>query len=335
MKRRAFLLSTLALSACAPMVQEARPRDQAFSGPRLLGDAFECFDGTRLPMQVWAAAGEPWAVIVGLHGMNDYANAFHLAASVWAAQGVTTYAYDQRGFGRATGRGVWAGRELMTEDLRVLTSLVRQRHPHALIAVAGISMGGSVAIEAFASDRPPEAHRLVLLAPAVWGWSSQPLAYKTLLWIAAHTVPGMVLEPPDSVLKKIRATDNIEELRRMARDRNLIWGARPDAIYGLVDLMERASDDISRLVVPTLYLSGAHDEIITRKPTFAAVRGRSPAVRTAWYPDGWHLLLVDRQRERVLGDVLAFLRDPDVPMPSGVGPIPAQAAKALATPPSS
>jgi acylglycerol lipase len=170
-----------------------------------------------------------------------------------------------------------------------------------------------------------------LLAPAVWGWSSQPLAYKTLLWLAAHTVPGMVLEPPDSVLKKVRASDNIEELRRMARDRNLIWGARPDAIYGLVDLMERASDDIARLVVPSLYLAGAHDEIITRKPTFAAVRRRSPAVRTAWYRDGWHLLLVDRQRERVIGDVLAFLRDPAAPLPSGAGPIPARAARAGAT----
>ena len=337
MRRRAFLISAMAASAsaCAPVVQEARPRDAAFTGPRLLDGAFTSFDGTRLPMQVWPAAGEPWAAIVGLHGMNDYANAFHLAAPVWAAHGVTTYAYDQRGFGRAPQRGVWAGPELMTEDLRVLTSLVRTRHPHALIAVAGISMGGAVAIEAFASPRPPEAHRLVLLAPAVWGWSSQPLAYKTLLWIAAHAVPGMVLEPPESVLKKIRATDNIEELRRMGRDRNLIWGARPDAIYGLVDLMERASDEISRLVVPTLYLSGARDEIITRKPTFAAVRSRSPAVRTAWYPDGWHLLLVDRQRERVLGDVLAFLRDPVAPLPSGVGPILAGAAKGLATPPSS
>ena len=92
MRRRAFLISAVAASAsaCAPVVQEARPRDAAFTGPRLLDDAFTSFDGARLPMQVWPAAGEPWAVIVGLHGMNDYANAFHLAAPLWAAQGVTS-----------------------------------------------------------------------------------------------------------------------------------------------------------------------------------------------------------------------------------------------------
>ncbi len=324
-------MSGLALSACAPVRQVAGRPGDGFSGPRLLDDAFASFDGTRLPMQTWPAAGEPWAVIVGLHGMNDYANAFHLAAPMWASRGVTTYAYDQRGFGRAPQRGIWAGSELMTEDLRTFTALLRQRHPHALIAVAGISMGGAVAIEAFASPRPPQAHRLVLLAPAVWGWSSQPLAYKTLLWLAAHTIRGAMLEPPEHVLKRVRASDNIEELRRMGRDRNMIWGARPDTIYGLVDLMERASDEIARLVVPTLYLSGARDEIITKKPTFAAAARLPRGGRSAYYPQGWHLLLVDRQRERVLEDVLAFIRDPSAALPSGAPPIPAHARQTRAT----
>ena len=78
----------------------------------------------------------------------------------------------------------------MTEDLRTFVALVRARFPHATIAVAGESLGGAVAIEAFASDRPPAADRLVLAAPAVWGWSSQPLAYQLALQAAAHLAPG-------------------------------------------------------------------------------------------------------------------------------------------------
>ena len=103
--------------------------------------------------------------------------------------GIATYAYDQRGFGRSPERGIWGGDTLMTEDLRTITRpdprpLSRTRS----IAVAGESLGGAVAIEAFASDRPPAADRLVLLAPAVWGWSSQPLAYK--LALLARRPPG-------------------------------------------------------------------------------------------------------------------------------------------------
>ena len=187
MRRLFVLLLLLALGACAPTVQHALTPEVGFSGPRLEEHDVVSFDGARLGLTHWDVAdAEPWAVIVGVHGMNDYANAFHLAAPWWASQGIATWAYDQRGFGRSPGRGIWAGDALLTEDLRTVCALIRARYPHAVIAVAGESLGGAVAIEAFASDRPPTADRLVLLAPAVWGWSSQPLPYKVALWTAAH-----------------------------------------------------------------------------------------------------------------------------------------------------
>ena len=208
--RRAVLglLGAAGLTACAPTVQLAGHPEQGFSGPRFAGDRFISFDGTALGLTTWpstrsvlvhmdgshapggvapwVASTEPWAVIVGLHGMNSYARSFRLAAPYWAAQGITTYAYDQRGFGRSPHRGVWAADEVFTEDLRTAVALARQAHPDAVIAVAGESMGGAVAIEAFASSRPPQADRLILLSPAVWGWSSQPLPYLTSLWFTAH-----------------------------------------------------------------------------------------------------------------------------------------------------
>ena len=102
--------------------------------------------------------------------MNDYSNAFHLAAPWWAEQGVTTYAYDQRGFGRSPGRGIWAGDDLMTEDLRtVAVAGPRASTRTPILVVVGESMGGAVAAEAFASDRPPAADRLVLLSPGGLG----------------------------------------------------------------------------------------------------------------------------------------------------------------------
>jgi hypothetical protein len=52
------------------------------------------------------------------------------------------------------------------------------------------------------------------------------------------------------------------------------------------------------------------------------VRRLPPAVRTAWYADGWHLLLRDLHADRVWGDTLAFIRDPAGPLPSAPPPIP-------------
>ena len=205
-------------------------------------------------------------MIVGLHGMNAYARSFRLAGPWWAQRGITTYAYDQRGFGRSPDRGVWADDATFTEDLRTAVTLARAAHPNAIIAVAGESMGGAVAIEAFASDRPPAADRLVLLSPAVWGWSSQPPINAVALWLTAHVVPGEVVTPPRFVTSHIRTSDNLPELIDMGRDRLMIWGARPDALYGLVGLMERAWRDTGRIRAPTAYLYGAHDQVIPARP---------------------------------------------------------------------
>lgn len=317
-----IVLGVLALTtACAPTLQQPGRPGPAFAGPRLEHEVFVSFDGTQLGLSRWPAQGEPWAVIIGVHGMNDYANAFHLAAPWWAQRGVTTLAYDQRGFGRSPGRGLWAPDALRIEDLRTLTLLARARWPHAIIAVAAESLGGAVAMEAFASDRPPAADRLVLFAPAVWGWREQPLANRTALWIAAGLAPGHVFTAPSWLSRHIWASDNHEELYAMGRDPLEILGARADALRGLVTTMQRAHDDASRLRVPTLYLYGAHDQVIPRSATLSAVRRLPPAARTAFYRDGWHLLLRDHQAPRVWADTLAFIHDPAAPLPSGAGPI--------------
>lgn len=326
MRRLIVLLAALTLAACAPMlVQQPGIPGAGFQGPRLEDDGFVSFDGARLGLTTWEAEGEPRTVIVALHGMNDYANAFHMAAPTWAKAGITTYAYDQRGFGRSPQRGVWGGQDLMTEDLRTIVTLVRARHPYAEVIVAGESMGGSVAIAAFASQRPPQAHRLILMAPAVWGWSSQPLPYKTVLWMAARATPGKVYEPPRWLTDRVQPTDNREELMAMGRDPLMVWGARSDTLYGLVALMEQGWSQVGRVQAPILYLYGENDEIIPPRPSLQAAGRLKPGDRTAYYAKGWHLLTRDYQGQVVTEDILAWVRDPQAPLPSHAPPIPARA----------
>jgi alpha-beta hydrolase superfamily lysophospholipase len=324
MSRIAALIIALALCGCAATWQKPLLPGPDFAGPRLETNDFVSFDGARLGLTHWASqTGEPRAVVIGVHGMNDYANAFHLAAPYWAARGIETWAYDQRGFGRSPRRGIWAPDALMIEDLRTLVALVRARRPGAVIAVAGESLGGAVAIEAFASARPPAADRLILLAPAVWGWSAQPLPNRVLLWLAARFAPSEVFTPPRWLTAHISASDNRAELIAMGRDPLMIWGARSDTLYGLVGTMQKADAAAARIAAPTLYMYGANDQIIPKAPSFRAAHKLPAADRTAYYACGWHLLLRDRQASAVWADIAAFIADPAAPLPSGAPAIPA------------
>jgi acylglycerol lipase len=323
-RRLAALALALTVTACAtPAIQPPLTPPPGFAGPAVEADALVMDDGARLPLVRWTPGAEPWAVIVALHGMNDSRAAFRLAGPWWAEQGIETWAFDQRGFGGAPGRGVWAGEARMVEDLRIAVALARRRHPRAVIAVAGESMGGAVAVAAFASDRPPDADRVVLLAPAVWGWTSQGPVNRAALWFTARAMGARAVEAPEWAVRALPASDNWLELIRNGRDPNSLLTTRFDALYGLVDLMESASLGLGAVRAPTLLMYGAHDNVIQQGPMRLALeRADDPAgLRTAWYPDGWHLLNRDLQAERVFRDVEAWLRDAGAPLPSGAGPV--------------
>ena len=321
----AALVLMLALAACAtPAIQPPLTPPPGFAGPAVDADALIMDDGARLPLARWAPeTGEPWAVIVALHGMNDSRASFRLAGPWWAEQGIETWAVDQRGFGAAPGRGVWAGEARMTDDLRTAVALARARHPRAVIAVVGESMGGAVAIAAFGSDRPPDADRVILLAPAVWGWTAQGAVNSAGLWIAARAMGDRAVNAPEWAVRDLPASDNRLELFRNGRDPASLIATRFDTLHGLVDLMETASVRLAEVRAPTLLLYGAHDNVIRREPMRLALEraGERPGFRTGFYPDGWHILNRDLQAETVYRDVEAWLRDPVAPLPSGAGPV--------------
>ena len=310
------------LTSCAPLTQSALVTGDPVM-PRFEDSVFVSFYGARLGLTVWEGEG-PGAgeiVIVGVHGMNDWANAFHMAAPWWAERGVTTYAYDQRGFGRSPGRGIWPEEELMREDLRTAVRVARERHPDAILAVVGISMGGAVAMTAFGSDRPPEGvDRLVLSGPGLRGWGALPVLYRPTLWMSTRVRRDWVVRPPKFV--SIWPSDNIEMLRRNGADEMMLKENRIDMVHGVVALMEHAHRVAGRLPSRTLVTYGAKDQVIPPAGMKRTAPRFPTCVRTAYYENGYHMLLRDLQAEVVFADVLAFLIDADAPLPSSVPPIP-------------
>jgi alpha-beta hydrolase superfamily lysophospholipase len=263
-------------------------------------------DGTNLGLTRWIAA-KPKAVLVALHGMNDYSNAFAIPAPWWADNGISTYAYDQRGFGKSPQRGIWPGGDLMRRDLADFVDVVRARYPDLPVFVLGESMGGAVAMTAFASDMRPRANGLILIAPAVWGRDTMPFLYRVALWTGARTFRGASFSGSGL---KITPTDNIEVLRANGRDPLFLKNSRTDAIYGLVGLMGEAYSSAPNLTnTPLLYLYGGRDEIIPKRPTETVMGGLGPKAKVTTYPTGYHMLLRDLNAEPRWADVASWIED--------------------------
>ena len=311
---RVFLLCSVLLGA-APSVCAQEPA----TGPqaaRLEADRVILEDGAVLPLTQWLPTTEaPRAILVALHGMNEYSAFFAQAGAHLAAHGYAVYAYDQRGFGATEQHGRWAGGDVLAADARRVAELVRARNPNVPLYMLGESLGGTVLLHALAQEPLEWLDGAVLLAPAVWGRSAMPWYQRFGLALVSHTFPGMKVSRPDSR----DPSDDPETLRSLREDPLVIKKMRVDVLRGAADLMDEVTAGSSEFGVPLLILYGARDRIIPPVSICRWVASLDPGGpwQLAVYPDGWHLLLRDLDWATTMADLTAWLAATGGPLPPG------------------
>ena len=302
------LAAALLLAACAPSFGPALTGSVP---PSIGDDVITARDGTRLPLRHWdAEGGKPRAVIVALHGMSDYSNAFDMPGKVWAKLGITTLAYDQRGFGKNDHPGIWVGADAMRSDLNDAVAAARARYPGVPVFALGESMGGAVVLSGLGSSQPPVADGVILVAPAVWSRGDMPMLYRVALFLGAHVLPNMIL--PNSAaarVKKIVASDNIPMLIALGKDPLFQKETRTATLYGLVNLMDEARTAPEHITTapPILFLYGANDQIIPKEPTEAVIAALGDRAKVRHYEHGYHMLLRDLEGESVDRDIANWI----------------------------
>jgi len=318
-----FLFTTFLTTACAPSRQ---PMGETTTTPSLNDSHFRTADGITLPLRVWQPKGmyrqwgpdNPRAVILALHGFNDYSHAFERPGAYFADQGIITYAFDQRGFGQAPHRGLWAGADIMADDARALLTLLAVRWPNVPLYILGDSMGGAVTLTLLAAPMPVEISGAILIAPAVWGHKVMNPLQSAALWLAAHTLPWVTLTGQHL---KIQASDNIPMLMALSKDPLMIRETRIDTIYGLVDLMDAGLSSAARVETPLLVFYGGEDQVIPKKSIAALIEALADNNhRFALYERGYHMLLRDLGAQIVYEDILAWIAGREtgqsLPLPS-------------------
>jgi len=298
-------------AACTPIYREAGP---PVTDPVVTDDTLVMADGMALDLHVWPAEEPVQAVIVALHGFNDYGNAFALPAEFWAAEGIQTYAYDQRGFGGSPDAGYWAGTPSLVSDVHAALGLLTERHAGVPVYLLGESMGGAIAAVAASRGLPDGVEGLILVAPAVWGRDTMPWFYRASLCIVAHVAPGARLSGSGL---DIWPSDNIDMLRALAHDPRVIKETRADTTLGLVRLMDDGLLSAPAIATPTLLIYGANDQIVPPEPIVRFSRQVTAPLTVALYPEGYHMVLRDLSRAVPAADVAAFVLEPGGMLPSG------------------
>src|SRR5205823_9587104 len=133
-------------------------------------------------------------------------------------RGIATYAYDQRGFGAAPGRGLWPGRAALAADASTASQILRRLYPGVPLYLLGDSMGGAVAVVAMTRESGtsvPDVDGVILTAPEVWGRATMDLLPRLALWAGVRLMPGITVTGRGL---GIESSANIAMLRTFSRD---------------------------------------------------------------------------------------------------------------------
>lgn len=300
--RTTLILCLFLAGACAPTVA---PPGIGLHDPMLADDYVRTADGTELPLRMWRGTGPVKAVVLGLHGFNDYSKSFEHPAKTWVEAGIVVYAYDQRGFGAAPHHGLWPGSRAMTGDLAAISRLLRAKYPDVPLYLIGESMGAAVILAAYGNGDRPEADGVVLSAPAVWGRDHMPFYQRGALWLGVRTVPWLTLTGRGL---EIRASDNDDMLRDLGRDPLVIKATRIDALHGLTNLMGEALAAAPQMDARALVLYGREEQLIPESAREALLDSlpKNGRWRYAEYESGFHMLLRDLNADLVLRDIAAW-----------------------------
>jgi alpha-beta hydrolase superfamily lysophospholipase len=272
--------------------------------PMEIGE-FAGLGGVRLCWQSWKPEGRPKAIVVMMHGGNNYCDmdGYRKLAETLVGAGYGVYSFDQRGYGRSEGErmhmGSWAN---IRGDFAAFLHFIRIREGNVGIYGMGLSFGA-----------------LQTLDQAI----VSPHLLKGIVVMSVSTislkVPGAInvaVGVLGSVAPKTKISATPLESFPGAREflgRQDLWADPlcPDTqTFGnLKELLKRQReipDDLQYITIPIFHLQGLMDDIALPDETLVE-RCSSEDKTYKQYSNAEHEMLNSIDREQIINDILDWL----------------------------
>lgn len=265
-------------------------------------------------MRAAASAADGMTKATGLHP-DTRAFAFEAGpAGVLLLHGLSSTPFEMRALGEALARAGYTAhapllpghehpRELARVTRRQWSAAVRQSLDGLIarggpVVVVGQSLGALLGLQ-LARGRPGDVAAVCLLAPAFALTNPWPRRLRPVLRAACRLLPfGLTCVPK-------RASDIADP---EARRRHPGLSCIPlSSVAELLDLQDETWNALESIEQPVLLLHGRHDHTASLDASIRAARRLPRLRRLVVLERSWHVVTVDRDRDRVLREVLAFV----------------------------
>ena len=264
----------------------------------------------------WKSTSEEKAIIIAVHGYNDYSNSFKIPATHLSKFGISTYTFDLRGFGGNKDKGDWYPLEIHTQDLNYILEKIKERREGVKVFIMGESMGGAIVLSTIQRYNI-RVDGVILIAPAIWNFSERNKIKSFFLKTLSRIFPNYKLRGSSYV--SVKPSNNKDLLLELSKDEYFIHEPTLRSMNGIVELMNNSYNDARNYLKSpnnkTLIVIPAIDEIVPRKPLLELLnlneikKNIGGKLTLALYEDNYHMILRDMNGNDITREIKEWLFD--------------------------
>lgn len=267
--------------------------------------AFDGVGGVRIVYDTWTPDAAPKATLILSHGFGEHARRYDHVAQRFGDAGLVSYALDHRGHGRSGGKRVHL-KDISeyTGDFGTLVGIAAQEHPGLPRIVLGHSMGGAI-VFAYGTEHAGDYDLMVLSGPAIAAQSD----VSPVLAIVGKAVGSVAPGVPVQQLDATAVSRDPAVVAAYQADPLVHHGKVPAGIArALLQVGETMPRRARAITKPLLVVHGADDRLIPAAGSEHLVDCvGSHDVHLKVYPELFHEVFNEPERDRVLGDVVSWI----------------------------
>lgn len=253
----------------------------------------------------WAAAGEPRAILLLVHGLGAHSARWDFLSDFFLQKGVSSYAIELRGFGETKGlRGHVDSFRVYFRDLRRLRDIIIEENRDRKIFLLGESLGAVISFLA-AIPEPGLFGGLVCISPAFMSrLKASPLEYIKILLSLARNPKKQFKIPFDSGM----CTRDAGCREILDSDSRELRSATAKFIFEIVKAQIQCAILKKKMRTPALFLLSGEDKLADPEASKRIFNGiKTDAKKLIQYPGMYHALSIDLGRERVFEDIFKWM----------------------------
>jgi len=251
------------------------------------------------------ACNDPKGIIILVHGLGGYSGRFTEMGGYLCQRGLKVYAIELKGFGESPAiKGHVSDFDVYSRELKLLVEQAKSENPHKKIFMFGESLGGLITLN-FGLKYQDMLTGMILVSPAIKDKLSVSLLKRAKIMLAAIRAP-------------LQHFDISFDAAVFTRDPNMIKKINEDPLevrsfsarFLLASLMTLINVNLNakKFNIPTLMLLAGRDKMISAEAAAAYFKKMSSKDKELkWYPEMYHALYVDRDREKVFEDIVNWI----------------------------